>query len=101
MLRGIFGLKREKVVGCWRSLHNEKLHNLYTSPNIIRMIKSRIRWVWHVAWMGEMKNTYKILVGNLKGRDNSEDLALDEEIIFRMDFRETVGKCQLDAFGSE
>jgi len=68
MLMRICGTKREKVAGGRRRLHNEEVHNLYTSPNIIRMIKSRIRWVWHVACMGEMKNTYKILVGKPEGK---------------------------------
>jgi hypothetical protein len=50
VLRRIFGLKRDEVTGGWRKLHNEKLHNLYSSPSIIRMIKSRrMRWVWQVA----------------------------------------------------
>jgi hypothetical protein len=54
----------EKGAGGWRTQHNEELHNLYTTPNIIRVIKSRImRWAGHVARMGEMKNAYKILVG--------------------------------------
>jgi hypothetical protein len=49
VLRGIFGPKRDEVMGMWRKLHNEKLHNLYSSPDVIRMIKSsKIRWVGHV-----------------------------------------------------
>jgi hypothetical protein len=52
------------VVGDWRKLHNEELHNLYSSPNTIRMIKSRgMGWAGHVARMGEKRNAYRILVG--------------------------------------
>jgi hypothetical protein len=50
-------------------LHNEELHNLYSSPNIITMIKSRrTRWAWHVAGMGETRNMYRILVGKPEGK---------------------------------
>jgi hypothetical protein len=63
VLRRIFGPKKEEVAGGWRRLHNEELHNLYTSPNIIRVIKSRrVRWAGPVARMREMRNSYRILV---------------------------------------
>jgi hypothetical protein len=51
------------VTGYWRKLHNKELHNLYSSPSIIRIIKSRRRWAKEVARMGETRNAYKILVG--------------------------------------
>jgi hypothetical protein len=58
----IFGPMRREVAGGWRRLHNEELHNLYTSQNIIRAIKSRtLRWAGHVAHMVEMSYAYKIL----------------------------------------
>jgi len=63
VLRSIFGPKREEVAGGWRRLHNEGLHNVYTSQNTIKAIKSRMmRGVGHVARMGEMRNLNKILV---------------------------------------
>jgi hypothetical protein len=64
VLRRIFGPKRDEVTGGWKKLCNVVLHNLYSSPDVIRMIRSRrVRWVEHVVHMGEMRNAYRILVG--------------------------------------
>jgi hypothetical protein len=64
VLRRIFGPKRDRVTGGWRNLHNKELHNLYSSPCIIKIIKSRkMRWAGHVEQMGEKRNVYRLLVG--------------------------------------
>jgi len=81
-MRTIFGPKREEVVEDWRRLRNAELHNLYASPNVIRMINSRrMRLAGHVESMGVMRNAYKILSENLKGRDHSDDQGVDGTII--------------------
>jgi hypothetical protein len=68
VLRRLFGLKRDEVMGEWRIMHNEELRNLYSSTSIIRIIKSRMRWVGHVARMGEKRNAYRLLVGKPEGK---------------------------------
>jgi hypothetical protein len=74
VLRRIFGPKREED-GSWRKLHDDELHNLYSSPNIVRAFKSRrMRWAGYVLRMGEGRGVYRVLVGRREGGDHWEDL---------------------------
>jgi hypothetical protein len=69
VLRRIFGRKRDGVIGGWRQLHNVELRNLYSSSNAIRTIKSKcMRWTGPVARMREMRNAYRVFVGNPDGK---------------------------------
>jgi hypothetical protein len=64
----IFGLNRNEVTGEWRKRHNEELHDLYSSPTIVHVMKSKMRWAGHVARLGEDRGVYRVLVGRPRRR---------------------------------
>jgi hypothetical protein len=87
-LRIVIGSKKDEVTGEWRKLHNEELHDLYSSPNIVWVIKSRrTRWAGHVAQVGEGKGVYRVLVGKLEGKIPLGDPGVDGSIVLRWMFR--------------
>jgi hypothetical protein len=90
VLRRIFGPTRDEVTGEWRKLHNGELHNLYSSPDIIRQIKlRRSRWAGNVARMGGGRNKYRLLVGKPEGKRPLESARRRWEDGIKMDLRET------------
>jgi hypothetical protein len=98
LLRRIFGPKRDEVTGGWRKLHNEELRDLYSSPSIIRIIKSRrVRWARHVARMGEKRNACRLLLGKPEGkRPLGRPRFRSVDNIKIGSFRDRLGRCGLD-----
>jgi hypothetical protein len=90
VLRRIFGHKREEMAGGWRRLHSEEFHNLHTSPNTIRVIKSRrMRWTGYVVRMGYMRRAYKMLIGKPEWKRQLGRPGYKGEDNIRMGLRET------------
>jgi len=92
VLRRVFGSKRDEVTGEWRKLHNEELRDLYSLPNIVRVVKSRrMRWVEHVARMGEGRGVHRVLVGKPEGKRPLGRPKRRWEDNIKMDLREVGG----------
>jgi hypothetical protein len=94
VLRRIFGPRRDEVTGDWRKLHNENLNDLYCSPNIVRVTKSRMRWVGHVARMGERTGKCWVLVGNPEGKRPLGRRRRRWEDNIKMDLQEVACTCE-------
>ena len=94
VLRRLFGLKRDEVTGEWRKLHNEELSDLYSLPNIVRVVKSkRMRWAGHVARMGEGRVVHRVLVGKPEGKRPLGRPRRRLEDNIKMDLQEVGGVC--------
>jgi hypothetical protein len=98
----MFGPKWDGVTGAWRELHNEELHDVYSSPSIIRVIRSRwMRWAVYMVRMGEKRNAYRLLIGKPEGKRLPGRLKHRRIDNIKMDLgRDKIGCCGLDWSGS-
>ena len=94
MLRRVFGPKKNEVTGEWRKLHNEELSDLYSLPNIVRVVKSRrMKWAGHVACMGEGRGVHRVLVGKPEGKRPLGRPRPRWEVNIKMDLQDVGGSC--------
>ena len=94
VLRIVFGPKRDEVTEEWRKLHNEELRDLYSLPNIVRVVKSRrVRWAGHVARMGQGRGVHSVMVGKPEGKRPLGRLRRRWEDNIKMDIQEVGGCC--------
>ena len=95
MLRTVFGPKRDEVTGEWTKLHNEELSDLYSLPNIVRVVKSRrMRWAGHVARMGQGRGVHRVLVGKPEGKRTLGRPRCRWEGNIKMDLQEVEWGCE-------
>jgi hypothetical protein len=101
VLRRIFETNRDEVTGEWRKLHNKEVNDLHSSPNIIRMVKSRRnRWVGYVAHTGERRDAYRVLVGKTEGKRRLGRPGRRREDNIKMELQEVGWSNGLDSCGS-
>jgi hypothetical protein len=94
VLRKVFGPKRDKVTGEWRKLHNEELNDLYSSPNIVQVVKARrMKWARHVACMGEDRGVHRVLVGKTEGKRPLGRPRSRWEVNIKMDLQKVGSGC--------
>jgi len=94
VLRRVFGPKRDEVTGKWSKLHNEELSDLYSLPNIVRMVKSRrMRWAGHVASMGDGRDVHRVLMGKPEGKRSLGRPRRRWEDNIKMNLQEVGGGC--------
>jgi hypothetical protein len=101
ILRRIFRQMRDKIAGEWKELHNKEFHILYSSSNIIKQIKSRrVKWVRHVARMGEDRNVYKVFMRKPEGNNHLEDQGVDGRMLSEWILADWLRECTLDPVSS-